>query len=112
MAKEKIPANRPAWLPWVLGLMFAAGLANLIYMFTGAYASYGNLYPAAVALLTVVMFAGLSGIWNMERWGLYVSLAACMGKGILDIIVHGYGPMDLFLLIPAILFIVLSKKMT
>jgi hypothetical protein len=111
MAKETTPIDRPAWLPWATGLLYAAGLFQLVYMFTGAYAPYGNLYPAAVALLTVVMFAGLSGIGNMEKWGVWVFTAGVMVKLGIDLATGAWHWPMLVLLLPVIVFLLLLGKM-
>jgi hypothetical protein len=111
MAKEMTPPNRPTWLPWAIGLLYAAGLFQLVYMFTGAYATYGNLYPAAVALLTVVMFAGLSGVMNMEKWGVWIFAIGVVAKLGVDMAVGAFRWPMLGLLLPALLFFLLRKKM-
>jgi hypothetical protein len=111
MGKETTPLNRPPWLTWVIGLFYAAGLFHLIYMFTGAYAPYGNLYPAAMALLTVAMFAGLSGIWNMEKWGVWVFTAGVVVKLAVDLLAGAFQWPELALMVPAAAFLLLIKKM-
>lgn len=103
--------NRPPWLTWVIGLFYAAGLFHLIYMFTGAYAPYGNLYPAAMALITVAMFAGLSGIWNMEKWGVWVFTAGVVVKLAVDLLAGAVQWPVLALVGPAAAFLLLIKKM-
>ena len=111
MAKETTPPNRPNWLPWAIGLLYAAGLFQLVYMFTGAYAPYGNLYPAAVALLTVVMFAGLSGVMNMEKWGVWIFGTGVLVKLGLDLATGAWRWPMLALLVPVVVFFLLRKKM-
>lgn len=67
----------------LLGSLFALGLFDLVYSFTGAYAIFGILYPAAHALLNIILFLALSFIWSKKngrhgcfwgswwhRWGL------------------------------------------
>lgn len=72
---------RPRWITLTAGLLFAAGIFNILVAFTGATARYGMFYPAAQVLLTIGYLTALSGIWEMERWGLIllpVVLAAAL----------------------------------
>ncbi|MFN7279000.1 MAG: hypothetical protein ACK5VH_02485 [bacterium] len=64
------PNVRPRWITMTAGLLFAAGIFNILVAFTGATARYGMFYPAAQVLLTIGYLTALSGIWEMERWGL------------------------------------------
>jgi hypothetical protein len=75
------PNVRPRWITITAGLLFAAGIFNILVAFTGATARYGMFYPAAQVLLTIGYLTALSGIWEMERWGLIllpVMLAAAL----------------------------------
>jgi hypothetical protein len=75
------PNVRPRWITMTAGLLFAAGIFNILVAFTGATARYGMFYPAAQVLLTIGYLTALSGIWEMERWGLIllpVVLAAAL----------------------------------
>jgi hypothetical protein len=69
-------AKNPLWMSILVAVLFCAGLVHLVYMFTGVYAPYGNLLPAAIAILTVVAFAGLSGVLSAEKWGVWVYAVA------------------------------------
>jgi hypothetical protein len=60
--------------------LFVAGIAQLIYSFTGAMAPYGRFYSAIQAFLIVVMIAAVSGVLSMERWGLWLLLAVLATK--------------------------------
>jgi hypothetical protein len=60
---------RPRWISVTAGLLFAAGIFNILMAFTGATARYGMFYPAVQVLLTIGYLTALSGIWEMERWG-------------------------------------------
>jgi hypothetical protein len=76
---------RPRWISVTAGLLFAAGIFNILFAFTGATARYGMFYPAAQVLLTIGYLTALSGIWEMERWGLIllpVVLAAALAADI------------------------------
>jgi hypothetical protein len=61
---------RPRWISVTVGLLFAAGIFNILVAFTGATARYGMFYPAVQVLTTIGFVLALSGIWEMERWGL------------------------------------------
>jgi hypothetical protein len=61
---------RPRWITITASLLFAAGIFNILVAFTGATARYGMFYPAAQVLLTIGYLTAVSGIWEMERWGL------------------------------------------
>ena len=84
--------------------MFGAGLAHLTYMFTGAYAPYGNLYPAAMALVTVMAFAGLSGVMSAEQWGVWVFGIAVVCTLAVSLFAGAFHWGHLLLLIPAGIF--------
>jgi len=58
----------------LIGLSAAFGLMDLIYTFTGAYASYGLLYPEAHGFLNIFLFLALSFIWAEETWAFYLLL--------------------------------------
>jgi hypothetical protein len=62
--------TRPRWITITVSLMFAVGIFNIMFAFTGATARYGMFYPAVQVLLTIGFITSLSGIWEMERWGL------------------------------------------
>jgi hypothetical protein len=104
MPEQQKKGSRPVWLPWICSLLFAAGLLNIMYTFTGAYAPYGNFYPAAMALLTVVVFAGLSGIWSMEKWGVWVFSIALACILVVNLLAGAFQWYLLLLLVPACLF--------
>lgn len=101
------PANKtrlPLWMTILVAVLFAAGLVHLIYMFTGAYAPYGNFYPAAVALLTVMSFAGLSGVMSAEKWGVWVFGVAVAGLLTASWFFGAFQWAHLLLVLPALLF--------
>lgn len=92
-------------------VMLVLGIFNVIYSFTGAYAPFGLLYTAFHTLLTVVMFAGISGIWSMERWGVVVYLIVMALKFGLDIFSGAFTYFFFLLLIPVFIFLMNVKKM-
>lgn len=92
-------------------VMLVLGIFNVIYSFTGAYAPFGLLYTAFLTLLTVGMFAGISGIWSMERWGIIVYLIVTALKYGLDIYSGAFTYFSFLLLIPTFIFLMNIKKM-
>lgn len=92
-------------------VMLVLGVVNVIYSFTGAYAPFGLLYTAFHTILTVVMFAGISGIWSMERWGVTVFLIVMALKLALDSFSDALSYFTLLLLIPCFIFLYNYKRM-
>jgi hypothetical protein len=110
MSAESIA--RPAIITALCSALLAVGIFNIIYTFTGAYAPYGLLYSAVHTLLTVVIFAAVSGIWAMEKWGVYVFLACLAVKFGLDFYTGAFKYWELVLLVPAIVFVMHLKRMS
>jgi hypothetical protein len=105
------PKQRPSIMTGIISALFALGLFNVIYAFTGAYAAFGIYYPAANVFLIILMFAALAGLWSMEKWGLWLFLVFIGLKLVLDIWTHAFYYADLLLLIPAALFLFKRKDM-
>ena len=112
MPDPKTTDRQPLWMKILVALLFVVGLLHLAYMFTGIYAPYGNFYPAAMALLTVAGFAGLSGVMSAEKWGVWVfgvaivlMLAVATYSGSL-----GWG--HLLLVLPVLVFFFRLKSMS
>lgn len=99
------PEQQPAWMRGLIYTLFALGLTQVIYSFTGAFAPYGIYYPAANLLLIVMMFAALAGLWSMEKWGLWLFLVFVVLKLALDIWTGAFHFAELLLLVPAFLFL-------
>lgn len=95
---------------WIVGILLALGLFDLIYSFTGDTARYGNLYPAAHVLLNIVGFLALSFIWSKERWAAWLFLVLVALQMILDYFVGAFNPVRLFLFVPALFFLVMLQK--
>lgn len=96
----------------LIAVLFGLGLFDLLYSFTGAYAIYGLLYPAAHVLLHIILFLSLSFIWSKEKWALYLFAAIVLLHLLLDLYVGAFQIVKLLLFVPLILFIFLwnSKK--
>jgi len=93
----------------LLGSLFALGLFDMVYSFTGAYAKFGILYPAAHALLNIILFLALSFIWSKENWAAWLFLGIVLAHMGLDLAVGAFEFFKLVLFIPAIYFLVKLK---
>lgn len=103
--------NRPALVTAFCSAILALGLFNIVYTFTGVYAPYGLFYSAIHTLLTVVLFAAISGIWSMERWGVYLFAGIIALKLGLDLYTGAFHYASLLLLVPVIYFLAILSKM-
>ena len=111
MEKKSIVVPRPLAVTWVCIFLFTAGIANIIYSFTGAFAGYGVLYSAANVLLIVVSFAALSGIWAMEKWGITLFTVLVTLKLGLDFYAGAFRWWQLALIVPLVVFWMYRPKM-
>lgn len=93
----------------LIGLVFAAGIYDILYSFTGIYAPYGLLYPAAHVFLTIILFLALSFIWSRERWALYLFAGIVICHLGLDLYVGAFQVVKLLMFLPLIGFISLWK---
>ncbi len=107
--KPGIPA--PKWINWVCICFYTAGLINIIISFTGIYARFGLFYSALNVLLIVIMFAALSGIGSMEKWGAILFAIVIFIKTGYDFYSGAFQWWELALFIPVILVLLQYKKM-
>jgi hypothetical protein len=112
MSDKPALVDRPLAVTILCSLLATAGLLSIIYTFTGAFAPYGLLYPAAHTLIIVGVFASIAGIWSMEKWGTYLFLVLLALKFALDYFTGAFSFWELFLLIPAAVFIYYFRKMS
>lgn len=112
MSDKSSIVNRPVAITIVCSFLATLGLMSIIYTFTGAFASYGLLYPAAHTLLIVGVFASFAGIWSMEKWGVYLFLILLALKLILDAFTGAFSYWELLLLIAPAVFIYYLRKMS
>jgi hypothetical protein len=105
MEDKEVRTSRPRLVAITVYLLFAAGLFQIIYSFTGATATYGRFYPAAQVLLVILAFVALTGILSMEKWGVWLFLAALAARVLVDFQVGAVHPASLLLLVPAAIFI-------
>lgn len=92
-----------------VGVLSVLGLFDIIYTFTGATAQLGVLYPSAHVLFNIVGFVAISFIWSREKWANWLFLGAVTAHLALDMIVGGFEPLKLLLLIPAVFFFFVKR---
>ena len=112
MNNLNITFTRELFFKVLIAVLFGLGLFDLLYSFTGAYAIYGLLYPAAHVLLHIILFLSLSFIWSKEKWALYLFAAIVILHLLLDLYAGAFQAVKLLLFVPLVLFIFLwgSKK--
>jgi hypothetical protein len=94
----------------VIAFVVVFGLFDLIYTFTGVYAKYGLLYPAAHGFLNIILLLALSFIWSKDKWGNLLFIGVVCGQLILDLYIHRPFDYQLILLIPALYFLFNRRK--
>jgi hypothetical protein len=92
-----------------IAMLSILGLFDIIYTFTGVSAQLGVLYPAAHVLLNIIGFVAISFIWSREKWANWLFIGVILAHLGLDLLVGGFQPMKLLLLIPAIFFFVVRR---
>jgi hypothetical protein len=105
MPEKPERTSRPLAVTIMAYLLYAGGLAYIVFSFTGYTAAYGRFYPAAQVLIMLVMFAALAGVMSMEKWGAWLFLVAIAARVLLDFQVGAVHPASLLLLVPAAVFI-------
>ncbi len=105
MEEKEVKTTRPTLVTVTVYLLFAAGLFQIIYSFTGATATFGRFYPAIQVLLVILSFVALTGILSMEKWGVWLFLATLAARVLIDFRVGAVHPASLLLLVPAAIFI-------
>jgi len=111
MSEKTAPVERPLLVTVFCSLLFAAGLFTIVYTFTGVFAPYGVYYSAVNTFIMVIMFAALSGVWVMERWGVYLFAVLVLVKFGIDFYSGAFSWWELLLLIPVIIFFSFLRKM-
>ncbi len=105
---------RPQLINVLCLLLFAYGLWEIVYSFTGNIVLKGGvdtLYPAVNALMVVFGFVGLSGVWAMEKWGPISFVIVITLKLITDAIFGHFNWMYALGYIPAVIFLLALPKM-
>jgi hypothetical protein len=111
MSDKKVPVLRPVIITVFCSLLFAVGVFTIIYTFTGVFAPYGVYYSAVNTFIIVIMFAALSGVWVMEKWGAYLFAVLVLVKLGIDFYAGAFTWWELLLLVPALVFLSGVKKM-
>jgi hypothetical protein len=109
MTQSAKTENKHLFFMILLGCLFALGLFDLVYSFTGAYAKFGILYPSAHALLNIILFLALSFIWSKEKWAAWLFLGIVVAQMGLDFFVGAFEFYKLILFLPAIYFLIKLK---
>ena len=94
----------------LIALVAVYGLMDLIYTFTGVYARFGLLYPAAHGFLNILLFMALSFIWSKERWAVWLFLGIASVQVLVDFFAGRPLGLQLILFVPAIYFLIRQKK--
>jgi hypothetical protein len=56
--------------------LMTGGLLAILHAFSGATAVHSAFHPALRAVACLAVFTGVSGVWAMEKWGLWTTMAA------------------------------------
>jgi hypothetical protein len=104
-------SKRPPLITAFCIALFALGLFNIVYTFTGLYKGLNTMYPAVNALMIVFSFVGLSGVWAMEKWGPVSFVIVVALKVLVDLIFGNFQWYILLGFIPAALFLLAMPKM-
>jgi hypothetical protein len=106
---------RPHLITILCVLLFAWGLGEIVYSYTGNTAlnksGIDTLYPAINALMMVFGFVAISGTWSMEKWGPISFVIVVTLKLGVDLIFGHFNSMYLLAYIPAAIFLFNLKKM-
>lgn len=113
--KKGKKAPRPQLITILCVLLFAWGLGEIVYSYTGNTAlnksGIDTLYPAVNALMVVFSFVALSGTWSMEKWGPVSFVIVVTLKLFVDLLFGHFNPIYLLGYIPAAIFLLALKKM-
>lgn len=106
---------RPQLITILCVLLFAWGLWEIVYSFTGNTAlnksGVDTLYPAVNALMMVFSFVAVSGTWSMEKWGPISFVIVVTLKLLVDLLFGHFNWMYVLGYLPALVFLLSIKKM-
>ena len=108
--KETKPGYKSIIHKSVIALVVVYGLYDLIYTFTGVYARYGLLYPAAHGFLNIILFLALSFIWSKDKSGTWIFIGVVVGQFALDFFTQRPFDYQLILVLPALYFLFSQRK--
>lgn len=109
MAENKTGINKENIFKILIGLSFGLGIFDVLYSFTGVYATFGLLYPAAHVFLTIILFLSLSFIWSKEKWALYLFGLVILAHFGLDLFVGAFQLLKLLMILPLVFFVILWR---
>ncbi len=113
--KGRSKTPRPLLVTILCALLFAWGLFEIAYSYTGNTAlnksGVDTLYPAVNALMMVFSFVALSGVWSMEKWGPITFAIVVSVKILVDLMFGHFNAVYFIGFVPAIIFLLNMKKM-
>jgi hypothetical protein len=104
-------SNRPLPITVLCILIVLWGLWNLISMYINVYTGVYAIYPAVNALMIMLSFVSVSGIWSMEKWGPISFPIVVALKIICDLIFSMFNPFYLLGFLLSIVFFRYYSKM-
>lgn len=93
------------------GLLFAYGIVEIIYTFSGAYGQLHVAYSAVNAFIVILSFVALSGVWAFEKWGPIAFALVIALKAGSDLFFGNFQLWQLLSVLPAIVFLAFYKQM-
>lgn len=111
---KKAKANQvspPLTITILCGLLFAYGIFEIIYTFSGAYGHLHVAYSAINAFIVVLSFVALSGVWAFEKWGPIAFALVIALKAGSDLLFGNFQLWQLVSVLPAIIFLAVYKQM-
>jgi hypothetical protein len=73
--------------------LMAGGLVAILHAFSGATAVHSAFHPAVRAVACLAVFTGVSGVWSMEKWGLWTTIAATLAFMAVDLAFGVFHPL-------------------
>jgi len=101
----------PLTIKILCGLLFAYGIFEIIYTFSGAYGHLHVAYSAINAFIVVLSFVALSGVWAFEKWGSIAFALVIALKAGSDLLFGNFQLWQLLSVLPAIIFLAAYKQM-
>lgn len=109
---QKVKEVSPPLVVLILcGLLFAYGIFEIIYTFSGAYGHLHVAYSAVNAFIVVLSFVALSGVWAFEKWGSIAFALVIAFKAGSDFLFDNFQIWQLLSVLPAIVFLLYYKQM-
>lgn len=77
--------------------LMTGGLVAILHAFSGATAIHSTFHPAVRAVACLAIFTGVSGVWALEKWGLWATVAATFAFIGLDVLFGVFHPIEVLL---------------